>query len=63
MSFLNNPTVENIRKHFNSPAGKEAMDSLEEGDSFTLGIEHYSFRITKKKGRAVVEKLRTNAWD
>jgi hypothetical protein len=60
MSSSKNPHAERLSKYFNGPAGKETLDTLDEGDNFILQVRSDAFRITKKNGRAVVEVIRTS---
>jgi len=37
--------------------GKSVLENLEEGEHFILQTSEHTFRVTKKKGRAIVELL------
>ena len=49
--------IRRFTKYLNGPMGKSVLDNLEEGESFILQTSEYTFRVTKKKNRAVVELL------
>jgi hypothetical protein len=42
-------------KYINGPMGVTILEKLEEGESFILQTSEYAFRISKKKGRGVIE--------
>jgi hypothetical protein len=37
--------------------GKSVLENLEEGEHFILQTSDHTFRVTKRRGRAVVELL------
>jgi hypothetical protein len=47
--------VRRFTKYLNGPLGRTVMNDIEEGESFILQTQEYQMRVTKKKGRAVVE--------
>ncbi|MFW9963654.1 MAG: hypothetical protein ACFFCX_08830 [Candidatus Sifarchaeia archaeon] len=63
MSFSTdrNPTHERVVNRFtqylNGPMGKTVLENLEEGEHFILQTSEHTFRVTKKKGRAIVELI------
>jgi hypothetical protein len=46
-----------FEKYLNGPMGKTVLENLDEGESFILQTSQYTFRVTKKKGRAVIELI------
>jgi hypothetical protein len=63
MGFLDGPSsstdrvVSRFTRYLNGPMGKTVLDNLEEGEHFILQTSDHTFRVTKRKGRAVVELL------
>lgn len=63
MSFLNEQgssadrVVSRFTRYLNGPMGKTVLDNLDEGEHFILQTSEHTFRVTKKRGRAVVEHL------
>ncbi len=61
MSFLHgrgssaDRVVSRFTRYLNGPMGKSVLDNLEEGENFLLQTSDYTFRVTKRRGRAVVE--------
>jgi hypothetical protein len=49
--------VSRFTRYLNGPVGKTVLDNLEEGESFILQTSEHTLRVTKKRGRAVVELL------
>jgi hypothetical protein len=49
--------VSRFTKYLNGPLGKPVLENLEEGEHFILQTSEHTLRVTKKKGRAVVEHL------
>jgi hypothetical protein len=49
--------VSRFTRYLNGPMGKSVLDNLEEGEHFILQTSDHTFRVTKKRGRAVVELL------
>ena len=41
----------------NGPRGKTVLESLDEGESFILQTSRQALRVTKVRGRAVVEQV------
>ncbi len=63
MSIIGNPTtseekvVTRFTRYLNGPMGKTVLDNLDEGESFILQTSEHTLRITKQRGRAVVELI------
>ncbi len=63
MSFLADRNLTHARvvsrftKYLNGPLGKTVLENLEEGEHFILQTSEHTFRVTKKKGRAIVELI------
>ena len=63
MSFLHgrgastDRVVSRFTKYLNGPMGRSVLENLEEGEHFILQTSDHTFRVTKKRGRAVVEIL------
>ncbi len=49
--------VSRFTRYLNGPVGKTVLENLEEGENFILQTSEHTLRVTKKKGRAVVELL------
>ena len=49
--------VERFSRYLNGPMGRTVIDTLDEGESFILQTSEHTFRVTKRRGRAVVEIL------
>ncbi len=49
--------VSRFTRYLNGPMGKTVLENLEEGEHFILQTSEHTFRVTKKKGRAIVELL------
>ena len=49
--------VSRFTRYLNGPLGKTVLENLEEGEHFILQTSEHTLRVTKKKGRAVVEHL------
>ena len=63
MSFLNgrgssaDRVVSRFTRYLNGPMGRSVLENLEEGENFLLQTSEYTFRVTKRRGKAVVEIL------
>ncbi|MBY8996832.1 MAG: hypothetical protein KGD60_03805 [Candidatus Thorarchaeota archaeon] len=63
MSFLHgrgastDRVVSRFTKYLNGPMGRSVLENLEEGEHFILQTSDHTFRVTKRRGRAVVEIL------
>jgi hypothetical protein len=63
MSFLHgrgssaDRVISRFTRYLNGPLGKTVLENLEEGEHFILQTSDHTFRVTKKRGRAVVELL------
>jgi hypothetical protein len=44
--------------YLNGPMGRNVMDNVEEGDSFMLETSKYLLRVTKVKGKAIVDIIK-----
>ncbi len=49
--------VSRFTRYLNGPVGKTVLDNLEEGENFILQTSEHTLRVTKTRGRAVVELL------
>jgi hypothetical protein len=49
--------VSRFARYLNGPIGKTVLDNLEEGESFILQTSEHTLRVTKTRGRAIVELL------
>jgi hypothetical protein len=49
--------VNRFTRYLNGPMGKSVLENLEEGEHFILQTSDHTLRVTKRKGRAVVELL------
>ncbi len=49
--------VSRFTRYLNGPLGKTVLENLEEGENFILQTSEHTLRVTKKRGRAVVELL------
>ena len=49
--------VSRFTRYLNGPMGKSVLENLEEGEHFILQTSDHTLRVTKRKGRAVVELL------
>ncbi len=49
--------VDRFTHYLNSPLGRKVLDSLDDGESFILQTDSHALRITKKDGRAIVERV------
>ncbi|MHA2041026.1 MAG: hypothetical protein ACW975_04110 [Candidatus Thorarchaeota archaeon] len=49
--------VERFTRYLNGPMGRTVLETLDEGESFILQTSELTFRVTKRKGKAVVELL------
>lgn len=47
--------VQRYSNYLNGPMGRNVMDNVEEGDSFELQTTEYLLRVTKVKGKAIVD--------
>ncbi|MFX0053308.1 MAG: hypothetical protein ACFFAX_12905 [Promethearchaeota archaeon] len=47
--------VQQYSNYLNGPMGRNVMDNVEEGDSFELQTSKYLLRVTKVKGKAIVD--------
>ena len=47
--------VQRYSNFLNGPMGRNVMDNVEEGDSFELQTSKYLLRVTKVKGKAIVD--------
>ncbi|NHI89343.1 MAG: hypothetical protein EAX87_07460 [Candidatus Thorarchaeota archaeon] len=52
-----NRVVNRFTRYLNGPMGKSVLENLEEGEHFILQTSDHTLRVTKLKGRAVVELL------
>ncbi|MFX1260485.1 MAG: hypothetical protein ACFFAZ_00220 [Promethearchaeota archaeon] len=52
--------VERFTRYLNGPMGRTVLETLDEGESFILQTSQHTFRVTKKKGRAVIETVHFN---
>jgi hypothetical protein len=52
-----NRVVNRFTRYLNGPMGKSVLENLEEGEHFILQTSNHTLRVTKRKGRAVVELL------
>ena len=52
--------VERFTRYLNGPMGRTVLETLDEGESFILQTSEHTFRVTKKKGRAVIEAVHFN---
>jgi hypothetical protein len=61
---MSGATEDRVRKRFekylNGPMGKTVLENLDEGENFILQTSQHTFRVTKKKGRAVIEVVHFN---
>jgi hypothetical protein len=63
MSFLDgrgssaDRIVSRFTRYLNGPMGRSVLENLEEGENFILQTSEYTFRVTKRRGKAVVEIL------
>ena len=49
--------ISRFSRYLNGPMGKSVLENLEEGENFILQTSEHTFRVTKRRGRAVVELL------
>ncbi len=49
--------ISRFSRYLNGPMGKSVLENLEEGEHFILQTSDHTFRVTKKRGRAIVELL------
>ena len=49
--------VSRFTRYLNGPMGKSVLENLEEGEHFILQTSDHTLRVTKRRGRAVVELL------
>ncbi|MFX0055605.1 MAG: hypothetical protein ACFFAX_06410 [Promethearchaeota archaeon] len=49
--------VERFTRYLNGPMGRTVLETLDEGESFILQTSEHTFRVTKRRGKAVVELL------
>jgi len=47
--------VQRYVKYLNGPMGKNVMDNVDEGESFVLETSTHKLRVTKVKGKAIVD--------
>ncbi|MFW9860839.1 MAG: hypothetical protein ACFFET_01025 [Candidatus Thorarchaeota archaeon] len=47
--------VQRYSNYLNGPMGRNVMDNVEDGDSFELQTSQYLLRVTKVKGKAIVD--------
>ncbi|MFW9967539.1 MAG: hypothetical protein ACFFEA_10335 [Candidatus Thorarchaeota archaeon] len=47
--------VQRYVKYLNGPMGKNVMDNVNEGESFVLETSTHKLRVTKVKGKAIVD--------
>jgi hypothetical protein len=50
--------VQRYSNYLNGPMGKNVMENVEEGDSFELQTSKYLLRVTKVKGKAIVDIIK-----
>jgi hypothetical protein len=51
--------VQRYAKYLNGPMGKNVMENVDEGESFMLETSKYLLRVTKIKGRAIVDIIKS----
>ncbi|MHA2139986.1 MAG: hypothetical protein ACXADF_01380 [Candidatus Thorarchaeota archaeon] len=51
--------VQRYSKYLNGPMGKSVMESLDEGESFTLETPTHKLRVTKLDGKAIVDVIQS----
>ncbi|RDE13639.1 MAG: hypothetical protein C4K47_05860 [Candidatus Thorarchaeota archaeon] len=49
--------VRRFTRYLNGPMGKAVLQALNEGESFLLQTSNHTFKVTKSRGRAVVDLL------
>ena len=49
--------VRRFTQYLNGPMGKVVLQALDEGESFLLQTSDHTLKVTKSKGRAVVNLL------
>jgi hypothetical protein len=52
--------VERFTRYLNGPMGRIVLETLDEGESFILQTSQHTFRVTKRRGRAVIEIVHFN---
>ncbi|MHA1577101.1 MAG: hypothetical protein ACTSU3_07045 [Candidatus Thorarchaeota archaeon] len=55
------PVVVKFRMYLNGPKGKTVLENLDEGESFILQTAEHTIRVTKLKGKAVVNLMHPEA--
>ncbi|MFW9965594.1 MAG: hypothetical protein ACFFEA_00430 [Candidatus Thorarchaeota archaeon] len=57
--YRSNPeqVVDRFTRYLNGPMGQTVLETLDEGESFILQTSEHTFRVTKRKHKAVVELL------
>ncbi len=51
------PVVVRFTKYLNGPMGARVLENLDEGESFILQTSDHTLRVTKRRGRAVVNLM------
>ena len=49
--------IKRFTKYLNGPMGKTVLENLDEGESFILQTSEHTLRVSKMKGKAVVETV------
>ena len=47
--------IKRFTKYLNGPMGKTVLENLDEGERFILQTSEHTLRVSKRKGKAVVE--------
>ena len=50
--------VQRYANYLNGPMGRNVMEDVKEGDSFELQTSRYLLRVTKVKGKAIVDIIK-----
>ncbi|MHA2004741.1 MAG: hypothetical protein ACW960_11620 [Candidatus Thorarchaeota archaeon] len=50
--------VQRYSNYLNGPMGKNVMENVDEGESFTLETPKYLLRVTKIRGKAIVDIIK-----
>lgn len=51
--------VQRYSNYLNGPMGKNVMENVDEGESFMLETSKYVLRVTKIKGKAIVDIIKS----
>ncbi|MFW9919659.1 MAG: hypothetical protein ACFFED_08675 [Candidatus Thorarchaeota archaeon] len=57
ISASKHPVVMRFTKYLNGPMGVRVLENLDEGESFLLQTSEHTLRVTKRRGKAVVNLL------